>query len=235
MYPPNTILRVRTGSHAYGTATAASDDDESLVYVEPAIDVLGVHGDTRIKHRHDDEMDRQEYPLRQFLRLAAHGNPSVLEMFWCPPLEVTEGGWQLIKLRQELIGRHIIPRYRGFIRSQTMRLLGLKGQLRVTREHLRSRDGYDTKYAMHCVRLGMMCVELLETRDLVLPMLESKELHFLKMVREGRISFQEWWDVTLRYDERLAALETDESIPERPNLDAIEAASVGIHLSSWLT
>lgn len=232
--PDNVILRVRTGSHAYGTNTPESDEDESLVWVENPRDVLGVRAETKIKHRKNDDEDRQEYPLRRFVYLATKGNPSVLEILWAPVLDITPEGNHLRLHRGLFVARHIVTPYRGFIKSQTMRLMGLKGQLRVTREELRSRDGYDTKYAMHCTRLAFQCEELLTTGNLTLPMGNKAMLAYLMRIRAGEVPFNYWFNHMLEMDRVLDTLQHDESIPAQPPIPAIEFMTVNLHLRSWL-
>ena len=60
--------------------------------------------------------------------------------------------------------------------------MGLRGGS--GREELISAHGYDTKYAMHCARLGFQCLELLSTRCLTLP-IEGDVAEWLRAVRRG--------------------------------------------------
>ena len=86
---------------------------------------------------------------------------------WAPVLEATPEGLQLRGLGDLFVGRHVIPRYRGYMQSQAVRLLGIGGDRHgrggaTAREHLnKAAVGYDTKYAMHCARLGFQGLELL--------------------------------------------------------------------------
>lgn len=231
--PPNTILRVRTGSRAYGLARPDSDEDESLVYVERLEDVVGIRAPTKIKHRQEEGIDRQEYPLRKFLYLASQGNPSVLEMFFAPVIQSGVDGYLIRSHARHIVGRHIIPRYMGYMRSQTSRLLGLKGQLRVTREDLRSRDGYDTKYAMHTLRLGWMCAELLSTGKIDLPMADQVRLDYLRSIRDGEVTFEEWFEHVLMAYDVLESFKEAKHVPPGPNVEAIVDLSVTIHRNRW--
>jgi hypothetical protein len=52
---------------------------------------------------------------------------------------------------------------------QRQRLVGERGQRDVNRVELIERFGYDTKYAMHMLRLGHQGVEFLESGRLTLP------------------------------------------------------------------
>jgi predicted nucleotidyltransferase len=56
------------------------------------------------------------------------------------------------------------------------------------RSELEARSGYDTKHAMHLVRLMKMCVEILETGTLQVKRPDAKEL---LEIRNGRYSYEE--------------------------------------------
>jgi predicted nucleotidyltransferase len=246
--PANTILLVEVGSTAHGTGIPGGEDhDEMGVVVEAPEAILGLdeRGFRTVMQRTQPEgsrsgpgdIDRTLYALRRFLRHAASGNPSILMAMWAPVLNTTELGEELRALADAFVGRHIVPRYRGYMQSQAQRLLGSRGGGHGTRgsgrrEELISTFGYDTKYAMHCARLGFQCIELLETGRLTLP-IDRPEADWLRAVRRGEVSFDEWWARVLALDERLAALETDDAIRPGPDRARIESWSTYAHLHVW--
>jgi hypothetical protein len=129
------------------------------------------------------------------------------------------------------------------MQSQALRLLGVKGgghgrrggALRswtVVRDELVTDHGYDTKYAMHCARLGFQGIELLTTRRLALP-IEGEPAEWLRRVRRGEVPFAEWWARALAVDDQLGALAGDETLPAGPDRARIEAWSVATHLQVW--
>jgi len=149
------------------------------VVVESAGEVLGLHdqGMRSVMQRTQPEgsrsgpgdTDRTLHSLRRFVRLAGSGNPSILMCFWAPVLFAVDDGRSLQALGPHFVGRHVIPRYRGYMRAQAERLLGVRGRSGHGRrggggrEELISQYGYDTKYAMHCARLGFQRLKLPET------------------------------------------------------------------------
>src|SRR4029077_12558374 len=183
--PSATILLVEVGSTAHGTGLPGGEDHDELgVVIESAEEVLGLdeHGRGTVMQRTQPEgtrsgpgdTDRTLHSLRRFIRLAAGGNPSILMTFWAPVILTTPVGNELRTLGGAFIGRHVVPRYRGYMQAQAMRLLGLRGGGHGRRggggrEELIAAHGFDTKYAMHAARLGFQGVELLETRRLNLP------------------------------------------------------------------
>lgn len=236
--PPSTILLVEVGSTAHGTGLPGGEDhDEMGVVVESAEEVLGLddRGRRTVMQRTQPEgtrsgpgdTDRTLHSLRRFVRLAASGNPSILMALWAPVLEATPAGHELQGLGEAFVGRHVIPRYRGYMQAQTARLLDARG-----REELIAAHGYDTKYAMHAARLGFQGVELLTERGLQLP-IQGEPAEWLRAVRRGEVTFQEWWDRCVALDATLEALTGDDSLPEGPERERIERWSVRAHLEWW--
>ena len=147
---------------------------------------------------------------------------------WAPVLHATDEGRELQAMGEAFVGRHVIPRYRGYMQSQATRLRGGLGG----REELIAAHGFDTKYAMHAARLGFQCEELLTTRRLALP-IEGEPADWLRAVRRGEVGFDDWWARLQALDARLAAMAADESLPTGPDRDRIEAWSVAAHLRWW--
>jgi len=140
-------------------------------------------------------------------------------------------------LAEAFVGRHVIPRYRGYMQAQTVRLLGLRGGGHGRRggggsEELVAHHGYDTKYAMHAARLGFQGVELLTTRRLQLP-IAGEPAEWLRAVRRGDVAFEEWWDRCRALDAQLERMAADDSLPIGADRERIASWSVSTHLASW--
>ena len=248
--PPSTILLVEVGSTAHGTGIPGGEDNDELgIVIEPPEQVLGLdeRGFRTVMQRTQPEgspsgpgdTDRTLHSLRRFIRLAGSGNPSVLMALWAPVLQATDVGLELRQLGDAFVGRHVIPRYRGYMQSQALRLLGLRGGGHGRRggggrEELIAAHGYDTKYAMHAARLGFQCVELLTTRQLQLP-IQGPPADWLRAVRRGDVAFDEWWQRCLALDSELAAMEADERLPTGPDAQRIARWSIAAHRAAWET
>ncbi|MCU4187223.1 nucleotidyltransferase domain-containing protein [Acidiferrimicrobium sp. IK] len=246
--PGGTILLVEVGSTAHGTGLPGGEDLDQLgVVVESAEEVLGL-GETGMRsvmqrtqpegsRSGPGDIDRTLHSLRRFLRLAGSGNPSILMALWAPVFHATDQGRQLQALGPKFVGRHIVPRYRGYMRAQAERLLGIRGRGHGQRGgggrlELIEEFGYDTKYAMHCARLGFQCLELLTTGHLNLP-IQGEPARWLLDVRHGRVPFDDWWRRSLELDATLATFTDDTSIPPAVDRSAIERWSVDTHLHVW--
>jgi uncharacterized protein len=239
-----TILRATVGSTVHGLHHGGQDDrDEMAVFVEPPEYRLAL----RTLHHHVERMqpegsrsgpgdlDLVAYSLRKWVRLALKGHPTILLLLFVPDelvLERTVLGDELRALRPALLSRRAGRGYLGYLRGQKERLLGTRGQMRVSRPELVEEHGFDTKYAMHAARLGYQGLELLETGWLTLPMPEPARSR-VRAIRFGERSFE---DVVTEIDElerRLAAALDGSPLPEEPDRDAVERFLVEAYRRAW--
>jgi predicted nucleotidyltransferase len=236
------ILRGTVGSTAHGLHLAEQDDrDEMGVAIEPAATALGLERWEHHVERTQPEgarsgpgdLDLVVYSLRKFCRLALAGNPTVLLLLYAPvPLVSTELGDELRDLAPAFLSREVGDRYLGYLRAQKERLLGVRGQLRVNRPELIEAHGFDTKYAMHVLRLGAQGRELLEHGRLTLPLPEPDRTAILA-VRQGEVTFDQ---VRARIEESEAALvraQARTTLPERPDSTRVAAWLVSAYLRQW--
>lgn len=202
-----TILRCEVGSTAHGTGLPGREDlDEMSIAVPPPAYVTGLQQWEQDVIRIDtptgrnlaegerstpDTYELTRYSLAKWMRLATSGNPSILMPLWAPVRETTGWGEALQELAPSIVSKLAIDRYAGYMRSQALRLLGLRGNGHGKRggggrtEYIEE-FGYDTKFAMHMVRLGFQGIELMETGAVSEPM-QGVPLDFCVNVRHGRI------------------------------------------------
>lgn len=246
-YPENMILLVEVGSTAHGTGIPGGEDhDETAVVVETPEQVFNLNRalDNRMERTQPEgsrsgpgDVDRQIYSLRSFLKLCTAGNPSIQLVLYAPLLESTRLGEELRDISPAFIGRHVVPRYRGYMKGQVMRMQGLKSSGHGRRgggkrEELIAQHGYDTKYAMHAARLGFQCIELLETNQLSLP-IQGEPGDWLRAVRNGNVSYDDWFSRVNDLDTELGFLENDSRFREGPNLDVINTWAIKAHRTCW--
>jgi predicted nucleotidyltransferase len=113
-----TLLAV-SGSHAHGLAHAGSDLDLRGVFVAPSADFFGltdVREQVEIHHP-----DITIFELRKFCRLAAVGNPNILEMLFTPQesIVVASETWaQIVGIRDSFLSRVAYDAYIGYAKAQ---------------------------------------------------------------------------------------------------------------------
>ncbi|MFC0109421.1 nucleotidyltransferase domain-containing protein [Kibdelosporangium aridum] len=228
----STILRVQVGSGVHGTAIQGQDDrDEMGICVEPPEYVIGLERFEQYIFRTQPEghrsgpgdLDLIVYSLRKWVRLALQGNPTVLLPLFVPENEIVEIddlGRELRAKPEIVLSRQAGMRFIGYLRSQRAGMLGLKRH--TNRPELIEKYGFDAKYAMHMVRLGVQGVELLETGKITLPIPEPW-LTWLRDLRQGKHTKQEALAAADELEAELEKLITSSPLPERPDRDRANA------------
>ena len=175
------------------------ENGEKRVF-DPDVQVWSTSEDDR-KNTADD-IDLNLYSLRKWTNMAATGNTNAIEFLFVPNL-VQPTVWD----------RHIVPNTGHFIskragfhfiefsKSMFKRLKGGEG----TGKHGQRPDlieefGYDTKAAMHLIRVLEEGIELMDTGVITLPRPNAKDL---KNVRGGDYTFP---DIEYIYNHRMEAL-----------------------------
>jgi hypothetical protein len=165
------------------------------------------------------------HSLRKFSRLALKGNPTVLLLLFVPPEQLivrTPLGDELQALAPAFVSRKAGQAFLGYLSAQKQRLLGERGQKRVKRPDLEEAHGYDTKYAMHMLRLGCQGRELLETGRLSLPMREEERRRVFA-VRLGEMPFHDLLAEIGLLEQELADLMKTSPLPAEPDTDAVDS------------
>lgn len=194
----NVILRGEIGSRVYGTnVTSKSDRDEMGIFIEAPSNVLlhnpydsYVYRDApKGEPSKPGDLDLTLYSLRKYVALASKGNPTIFSFLWLPSyMYRTVFGNKLINIRNAFLSKNLVKSYLGYLGAQKNKMLGLKAHT-VNRPELIKNFGYDTKFAMHALRLGYECIVLCEKEEIVYPIVEDRRL-FLKDVRNGKYSFE---------------------------------------------
>lgn len=239
------FIRVTVGSQLHGVNLEGTDDhDEMGVCFEPTDHVIGLRHFEQWVYRTQPEgvrsgpgdIDRTVYSARKYLRLACGGNPTILMLLFAPPefcLRQTESGRSLQALAPSIISRRCGYAFMGYMDAQMGRLTGERGQARVNRPELIEKYGYDTKFAMHALRLGIQGVELMVTKRLTLPM-EPCHREFLLAVRRGEVPIKEVIAQLQQKRWRIESAIQETDLPSHPNEAAVDAWLIEHQLAFWL-
>jgi predicted nucleotidyltransferase len=243
---PGIILRALVGSTLHGLNLEGTDDrDEMGITIESPDHVVGLGDFEQWVYRTQPEgspsgpgdLDLIVYSLRKYVRLAIAGNPTVILLLFAPRSVcsvLTRAGEELQALAPSIVSRLAAERYAGYLKDQKERMLGSRGGRALRKkwaiEHPSA--GFDTKYAMHMVRLGIQGVELLSTGRITLPMPRS-EREFTMAIRRGEVDLPGVLDATEKLESRLEELRTSSPLRERPDKKAIESWMVRTYLSAW--
>ena len=155
-----TILKARVGSHLYGLNTEHSDEDYLGVFVRPTEEVLSMFNNEETYVSKNPDCTLHE--VKKFIHLAAKGNPTVLELLYCPEYEVaTYEGCLLVANRELFLSDHVRDSFGGYAVQQARKLKAREEE---------GREGFNpavknryAKHARHCFRLMRQGKQLLET------------------------------------------------------------------------
>lgn len=255
------ILRVQVGSGVHGTAIGGQDDrDEMGICLEPSRFVTGLARVPRgIDGVVDDvpfeqyqrhtvwdqpgglanrsgagDLDVVVYSARKWCRLALHGNPTVLLALFVPDDEVVfrnEVGCELVANAHRFASRLAADRFLGYLRSQAAALAGDR-EGRASRPELVAAHGYDSKFAMHALRLGVQGEEFLTSGRITLPIPEP-HLSYLRAVRRGELDIAEVAEAVARAEKRLIDLRERPSLVEEPDRAWVDDWLHRAHVAYW--
>lgn len=164
-----------------------------------------------------------EYALAQLHRLEGHHRWLVSPPAH-PPAPEEFGGWAVA-------GRYKFPdheaqrAYQNALK-QWNQYQTWRRERNPERAALEARYGYDTKHAMHLLRLLQMGLEILETGVV---QVRRPDREWLLAVRNGALTYEALLAQATAMAARLATLYETSSLPETPDFAAAEALVVALH------
>jgi hypothetical protein len=255
------ILRVQVGSGVHGTAVAGQDDrDEMGLCLEPARFVTGlarvpngtgglgpaVRFEQYERHTAWDrpggvanrsgpgDLDVVIYAARKWARLALAGNPTVLLLLFVPDEEVVfrnRVGAELAANAHRFVSRLAAVRFLGYLQAQRAAMTGQAGA-HTNRPELVAVHGYDTKYAMHALRLGLQGIEFLTTGSITLPVPEPHR-GYLRSIRRGDVPLAEVLDAITSAEAELGQLRQTSDVPDQPDRGWVDDWLHRSYMSFW--
>jgi predicted nucleotidyltransferase len=239
VYQDNLIMACIGGSQAHGAKLGATDDTDWYgLYIPPPVKVLGLDREEHFVFttggkpggNGPQDVDVCLYTLAKWAGLAAKGNPAALHFLFAP-LEFTTPAWTRISQHAELFlaRTHVLP-FLGFADDQMKRLLGQKGQKNIQRAALEEEHGYDTKYAMHVIRLYGEAKELMESGRITLPRPNREELI---EIRKGKYRLGQIQEMGRQLESEALATQATSPLPEKVDRDAVSRLISDVHLQFW--
>lgn len=242
-----TILRVQVGSGVHGTSIHGQDDrDEMGLCLEPYQYVTGIAqipsrgpGEPAsvpfeqyeyhtawerpgglVNRSGAGDLDLLIYSARKWARLALAGNPTVLLPLFVPEgeiVEATDAGHELRENAHRVASRRAADRFLGYMVAQRRAMTGEVGA-HTNRPELVAQFGYDCKFAMHALRLGVQGKEYLQTGRITLPIPEP-DLSALREVRRGEWELPAVLEWAERLESDLRTLGERFTLPEHPDFE----------------
>ena len=142
-----------------------------------------------------------------------------------------EAGAELTANAHRFVSRLAAARYLGYLKGQKAAMTGRAGA-HTNRPELVAIHGYDTKYAMHALRLGLQGIELLTTGRITLPVPEPHR-GYLRSIRRGERPLAEVLDAVSETEARLARLRDSASLADQPDRPWVDDWLHRSYLGFW--
>jgi uncharacterized protein len=229
------------GSELHGAKVGKTDDTDIYgVYIEQPEEALGLDSREHFvwstagneRRNGPDDVDVTLYSLRKWAGMAAKGNATALHFLFAEPQEVPAQTWRQVQANRALfLARISAKQFLGFADAQFKRLTGEKGSgKKGQRPEYISVFGYDTKAAMHGLRLLYECIELMRDGRITLPRPERK---LLIKVRSGSWTFERVLAHAQRLFKEVDDAVTISPLPEKVDRAAISRLLAQVQLQFW--
>lgn len=136
MQPAKTLIRIKHGSHLYGTDTPTSDLDYKGVFLPAGRDILlqrvpkVIDKGTGVQNEKNtmDDVDDQSYPLQKFLHMVTSGDTAGTEILFAPDWAIIDmhPDWEAIRESKHLLLNKQCKGFVGYCQRQAAKY-GIKG------------------------------------------------------------------------------------------------------------
>ena len=239
---PEAIIHLFVGgSELHGAKVGATDDlDLYGVFLDGPEITLGLKPRAHFvwstasdeRRNGPDDVDLTLYSLHRWAHLAAKGNATALHFLFADATAASSEAWLEVQAKAELfLSKRSAEQFLGFADNQLRRITGEKGRgAKGTRPEYEGRFGYNTKAAMHCLRLYLECIELMRFGTITLP---RPERNYLIEARSGEWTLERFMSEAqrLRAEAELAA--TQSPLSEAVDLAAISRLIAETSLRAW--
>jgi predicted nucleotidyltransferase len=237
-YPKSVILAFEGGSVMHGASVGSDDHDYYGVYVEPPAARLGLTpkphhvwstSDSTRRNTAED-VDLVLYSLTKFAKLASSGNPTILHFLWVENALGRNRWWdEVIKGRPHFLARSHLDRFIGYANAQLDRLTGRRAR-KQHRPELIEQYGFDTKAAMHLMRLMYEAYYLMRDGKMSFP---NPDATHLIEIRNGRYTLEQVLADFERLKQSCLEAQGTSPLPEAVNLAEINKLLAKTYQSFW--
>ncbi len=219
----NRILVTRGGSHAYGLSRPDSDEDIRAIALPPVswllgMDLVGQRAQTVEEHAGQDVV---VHTVAKFCRLALHANPNTWDILFCPDDQIlmqTVMGAELRAMGEKFLSKRAYQSYSGYAASQ-LKKMRTHNTAHGSRQAEVRTFGYDTKNAMHLIRLLLTARALLQEGYVNI---RRPEREFLLSIRDGHYTNIEIQDMAAQLDSECRQIVHRSGLPDVPETAAVK-------------
>lgn len=238
-HPENLIQAFIGGSQSHGAKVQGADDTDWYgVYIEPPLDMIGLDRTEffvfttggKAGGNGPQDVDVCLYSLRKWAGMAVKGNPTALHFLFASA-QFSTPWWERIRESRHIFeSRHHLYPFIRFANDQMERLCGRKGQKNVHRATLEEKHGYDTKYAMHVIRLYLEAKEYMETGKISLP---NQRVDLLVDIRTGRYKRAEIEEMGKQLEAEATAAQQMSPLPQQVDTASVSRFVTDVYIDFW--
>jgi hypothetical protein len=162
--------------------------------------------------------------------MASKGNPSALHFMFAKEQFSTIWWSKIVDRRDVFASQNHLKPFLKFANDQMERLLGRKGQKNVHRAALEQEHGYDTKYAMHVIRLYLEAKEYMETGIITLP---NPRVDLLVSIRRGKYGQFEIEKMGQELEAEALTAQKKSVLPEAVDFSAVTKLVTDVYMDFW--
>ncbi len=239
---PDAIIHLFIGgSELHGAKVGATDDlDLYGVFLDGPAITLGLEPRSHFvwstaaddRRNGPEDVDLTLYSLRRWAQLAAKGNATSLHFLFADATAASSERWRMVQERRELfLSKQSALQFLGFAGNQLRRITGEAGRgAKGRRPEYEGAFGYDTKAAMHCLRLYLECIELMKAGAITLP---RPEREYLIEARSGEWQIERFLGEAERLRIEAEGAAAESRLPERVDVSAVSELIAKVYLAGW--
>lgn len=228
------IIQTITGSVLYGTNDENSDIDYFSVFIPTKRQVLGLvdfEQSSKIYEQENKIIDVQYHSLIKFIKLAIGNNPNILSLFYTPDsrmVKLNKYGEILLSSRDLFLSKKCFKTFKGYAQSQKSKMTT---HVRVgKRKELCEKLGFDTKYAMHLIRLYYECIDILKYKKIIYP---SENVQTLMAIKNGEKDLEWVLAESAKLERKIDELYLSSTLQEMPKIQEIENLQISMIDRFW--
>jgi uncharacterized protein len=242
-YLGDTIKLFVGGSEAHGAKLDSKSDLDLLgVYIPPIEEVVGVRGvnehyvwstaGDKVRNAADD-IDMTMYSLRKWAKLVTSGNPTAIEFLFTENHAPKPTVWEtfISANYKTFLSAHAGLHFKGFCEHMLRTLKGEGVGKRGQRPDLIAEYGYDTKAAMHLIRVLNEGIELMQTSRITLPRPEKEHLVDIRRGKAGTLKDIE--DIAQSLFRKLEVAIVDSVLPPSVDLGKVSDIVTSAQQTVW--
>lgn len=229
------------GSELHGAKVGSTDDlDIYGIFLNRPEELLGLSvrkhfvwsTATDDRRNGPEDIDVTLYSLHRWAQLAVKGNPTALHFLFADATAESDELWRQVQSHKDLfLSKQSAVEFVGFAGNQLRRITGEKGRgAKGMRPEYESIYGYDTKAAMHCLRLYLECIELMRAGVITLP---RPEREYLVEARSGRWTLERFLEEANGLKEEAEVAERESLLPDSVDREAVSKLIADVHLAAW--